>query len=153
VETHCSLESEFPQPITIPHGLSMKQYFFIAMLSMIPAGIVLYFLIQLGKSLLGLVSDRQLHRELDELAAHGDARRQARKEANQKRLDNGCEHQFDEAIGGFPPGVCHVCGLAKEKPNGACDHVWRAGEGGAPNSVCEKCGRQHDPAKERSVMA
>ena len=120
---------------------------------MIPAGIILYFLIQLGKSLWGMVSDRTLHRELDELAALGETRRQAREESNRKRLDNGCDHDFDGALGGFPPDVCHRCGLARSKPNGPCDHVWRAGEGGTPHSICEKCGRQYNPAKERSVSA
>jgi hypothetical protein len=130
-----------------------KQYFLIAMLSMLPAGLILYFLIQLGKGLLGMVSDRSLHRELDELAAHGETRRQAREASNQKRLDNGCAHQFDEALGGFPLGVCHKCGLARVKPNGPCDHVWRAGEGGSPHSACEKCGRRYNPSKERSTSA
>ncbi|MBC8351334.1 MAG: hypothetical protein H8E66_05075 [Planctomycetes bacterium] len=130
-----------------------KQYFFISMLSMIPAGIILYFLIQLGKTLLGMVSDRSLNKELDELVAHGDARRQARVETNEKRLDNGCEHEFDGALGGFPPEVCHKCGLASEKPNGPCDHVWRAGEGGAPHSACEKCGRSYNPSNERRALA
>ena len=131
----------------------IKQYFFIAMLTMIPAGIILYFLIHLGKGLIGMVSDRMLHKELDELAAHGESRRQAREASNVKRLDNGCEHDFDGALGGFPPEVCHKCGLASKKPNGACDHVWRAGEGGSPHSVCEKCGRQYNPSKERRALA
>lgn len=129
----------------------MKQYFLVAMLSMLPAGLILYFLIQFGKGLLGMVSDRSLHRELDELAAHGETRRLKREENNQKRLANSCEHEFDGALGGFPPNVCHKCGLASEKPVGPCDHVWRAAEGGAPKSVCEKCGRQYNPSNERSV--
>ncbi|MEO8499093.1 MAG: hypothetical protein ABI614_28850, partial [Planctomycetota bacterium] len=128
-----------------------KQYFLIAMIAMIPAGLILYFLLHLGKGLWGMVSDRQLHRELDELAAHGETRRQAREDSNQKRLDNGCPHDFDGALGGFPPNVCHKCGLASQKPNGPCDHVWRAGEGGSPHSACEKCGRRYNPSKERST--
>lgn len=131
----------------------IKQYFFIAMLSMVPAGLILYFLIQLGKGLWGMFMDRRLHRELDELAAHGAASRQSREATNRKRLDNGCEHDFDGALGGFPADVCHKCGLASKKPNGPCDHIWRVGEGSAPHSKCEKCGREYNPAKERSVSA
>jgi len=130
----------------------VKQYFLYSVLFLLVFGIAGYFLFHLGKALWSLLADRRLHRELDQLAAESEARRTARAEANRKRLDNGCQHAFDGALGGFPPGVCHKCGLAQDKPSGTCDHVWRAGEGPIPHSVCEKCGKTYKPAAERTSL-
>lgn len=76
-------------------------------------------------------------------------REQAEKRAakNAERLDNGCEHHFDEQFGVFPPGVCSRCGLEQEAPNGMCDHVWRKIEGPVPASCCEKCGKTYGSVK------
>ncbi len=131
----------------------IKTYFFYGIFGFVAFAIVGYFLFHLGKALLGMFSDWRLHRELDELQADGEARRQAKTEANRKRLDNGCDHDFDGALGGFPQGVCHKCGLAKDKPTGTCDHVWRAVDGPIPNSTCEKCGRSYSAASERGTLA
>lgn len=130
----------------------IKQYFLYGVATLAVLAVVGYFLFHLGQALWSLWTDWHLHRELDQLAAESEARRTARLEANRKRLDNGCEHAFDGALGGFPPGVCHKCGLAQEKPTGMCDHVWRAGEGPIPHSVCEKCGKTYRPVSERSSL-
>jgi len=131
----------------------IKTYFFYGIFVMVVCGVAGYFLFHFGKGLLSMIEDWQLHRELDELEADGAARRVARAEAAHKRLENGCEHDFDGALGGFPPNVCHKCGLAKEKPTGTCDHVWRAVDGPIPNSVCEKCGRTNNASAQRSSLA
>jgi hypothetical protein len=131
----------------------IKTYFFYGILAIIGFSILGLFLFHLGKGLWGMFGDWRLHRELDELQADGNSRRQAREAANQLRLDNGCDHDFDGALGGFPAGVCHKCGLEKEKPTGTCDHVWRPVDGPIPSSVCEKCGRSHSAATERGSLA
>jgi len=48
----------------------MKQNFLWAMAVLIPSGILAWFLWTLGKSLLGMVQDKMLDRELDELKNH-----------------------------------------------------------------------------------
>lgn len=130
----------------------MKDYFVWAMAALIPLGVLGYFLYMLGKGLYGMYSDWRLHGELDELQAQQSGRKQARAEANQRRLDNGCQHDFGGALGGFPPDVCHKCGLSREKPAGSCDHVWKAGEGPVPHSICAKCGKTYNPAMRRESL-
>jgi len=48
----------------------MKQHFLWAMAVLIPSGILVWFLWTLGKSLVGMVQDKMLDRELDELKSH-----------------------------------------------------------------------------------
>lgn len=48
----------------------MKQNFLWAMAVLIPSGILGWFLWALGKSLVGMIQDKRLERELDELKNH-----------------------------------------------------------------------------------
>lgn len=123
----------------------VKQWFLLALIMLVPVGVLVALLYSFGKYLWTVITDRGLYKELDELEANADARREKRKLENEKRLDNGCDHTFDGAIG-FPPNVCPKCGVEEEKPAGLCDHVWRRGEGAAPFSYCEKCNKQYRPA-------
>ena len=90
-----------------------------------------------------LYHDWSLSRGVDKLKAEGAARREKRREADEQRLDNGCDHAFGETYGGFPPNACHKCGLEKDRPSGACDHVWKFAAEATPCSYCEKCGRKY----------
>jgi hypothetical protein len=123
----------------------VKQSFLFALLMLVPVAIIVVLLWCFAKYLWTLVTDRKLYKELDELEAGAEARQEKKKLDNEKRLDNGCDHTFDGAIG-FPPDVCPKCGLEREKPKGLCDHVWRLGEGAAPFSYCERCNKQYRPA-------
>ena len=49
---------------------TMKQNFLWAMAVLIPSGILAWFLWTLGKSMVGMVKDKMLDRELDELKNH-----------------------------------------------------------------------------------
>ena len=102
------------------------------------AGFLLWRVVQ---ALASVGEDWKAGREEEEM-------RQARKEQadklaarNAERLDNGCEHHFDDTFGMFPPGVCSRCGLAEKPPQGMCDHVWKRIDGPIPGSRCEKCGK------------
>ena len=121
-----------------------KQSILVALLMLVPVVVLVALLWYVAKYLWTLVGDRKMYKELDELEAGADARREQKNLENEKRLDNGCDHTFDGAIG-FPPNVCPKCGLEKEKPTGMCDHTWRPGEGAAPFSYCEKCSKQYRP--------
>ncbi|MBC8872072.1 MAG: hypothetical protein H8E44_21790 [Planctomycetes bacterium] len=123
----------------------VKQWFLMALIMLVPVGVLVALLYSFGKYLWTLFTDRRLYKDLDELEANAGARREKKKLDNEKRLDNGCDHTFSGATG-FPPNVCPKCGLEKEKPAGLCDHVWRGGEGPAPFSYCEKCNKQHRSA-------
>jgi hypothetical protein len=48
----------------------MKENFLWAMAVLIPSGILVWFLWTLGKSMVGMVQDKMLNRELDELKDH-----------------------------------------------------------------------------------
>ena len=130
----------------------IKSYFFYFIIGLIGFSIIGFFLFHLGKGLLGMFSDWRLHKELDTLESEGESRRQAKVESDAKRLDNGCSHDFEGGLGGFPPDVCPKCGLAKDKPNGPCDHVWRRAEGAIPHSVCEKCGKKYNAVTEHGSL-
>jgi len=123
----------------------VKQWFMLALVSLVPVGVLVALFYSLGKYLLTILADRKMYKELDELEASAEARREKKRLENEQRLDNGCSHTFDGAIG-FAPNVCPKCGLEKEKPTGLCDHVWRRGEGAAPFSYCEKCNKQYRPS-------
>jgi hypothetical protein len=121
----------------------MRNAFFLGVILVIPAALIVALLYSLVRFLWSLYQDIRLYRELNEIQAQSEQRREERGLAHQKRLDNGCEHSFDSGLGGFPPGVCPKCGIAREKPSGRCDHVWRRKEGTAMSSYCEKCGKQY----------
>jgi hypothetical protein len=121
----------------------MRNAFFLGVVLVIPAALIIALLYSLARFLWSLFQDVRLYRELNEIQAQSEQRREKKRLEHQKRLDNGCEHSFDSGLGGFPPGVCPKCGIAREKPGGRCDHVWRRKEGTAMGSYCEKCGKQY----------
>jgi hypothetical protein len=121
----------------------MRQYFFFAILLLVPVAIAAWFLYALGRSFVAMYDDWKLGKELDQLQASSEARRRQRQLDGEQRLATGCEHDFEAHVSGLPPGVCSQCGLEREKPPGPCDHVWRLGEGAIPNSRCEKCGKTY----------
>ena len=131
----------------------MRQYFFYGIGALVLLVFVGWFLYAVGKALYTLFDDWRLGKELDELEAQVGSRREQRQLDNQERLDNGCEHDFDEHVIGFPPDVCSKCGLEREKPSDPCDHIWRLQKGAVPVSTCEKCGKTHNPAEDRGSYA
>jgi hypothetical protein len=88
-------------------------------------------------------------RDLRGLQAETEAMREQRRLEKQRRLDNGCEHDFESPVLGMPPGACSKCGIEKEKPAGQCDHLWKHEEGSISSSYCEKCGETYNAASER----
>jgi len=120
----------------------MKQWFLLLLIGMIPVVILAALFYSVGKYLLSVFDDWRELRQLDAIKAEQDAIVQRKREENQKRLDNGCQHAFGQGTG-FPPDVCPKCGLAKEKPPGDCDHLWRRTNDPVPSSACEKCGKQY----------
>jgi len=131
----------------------MKQYFLYAIAALIPMAIGGWFLWSLGRAFLTMFEDWRLGKELDELQAQSESRREQERLNNEKRLDNGCEHRFDDQVFGLPRGVCGKCGIEQQKPTGPCDHVWRLEKGAVPSSTCEVCGKKYAPAKERGSIA
>jgi hypothetical protein len=121
----------------------MRNAFFLGVILVIPAALVVALLYSLVRFLWSLYQDVKLYRELNDIQSQSEARREKKRVEQQKRLDNGCEHTFDSALGGFPPGVCPKCGIAREKPVGRCDHLWRRKEGTVMGSYCEKCGKEY----------
>ena len=109
----------------------MKQLFFFLVLLVLPASILVAMLYSAGRYLYSLYEDKRELKQLDAIAAESTARREQRRQENDKRLENGCQHTFDAGMG-FPPGVCPKCGLAKERPAGECDHIWRRVEAPMP---------------------
>ena len=55
--------------------------------------------------------DYRAGRETDQLRAEKAAMDEKKRQQNEARLDNGCEHQFDDVYGAFPPNVCCKCGM------------------------------------------
>jgi hypothetical protein len=123
----------------------MKQVFFLTMAGCLVAVVASWALYMLGRAIWQLVSDWRLGRELDELQAQSESRRQQRVQAQAQRLDNGCPHDFETLAVGLPPNVCGRCGLERDRPVGQCDHVWRAQPGPVPCSQCERCGKKYHP--------
>ncbi len=121
----------------------MKESFFIGMAALAVIATCGYFLWLAGRAFYSMYSDWKLDKELIVIRAESDVRRKQKSEDNQRRLDNGCVHVFDQSFGEFPPGVCRKCGLERERPKGECDHVWRRAEGPVPGSFCEKCGKKY----------
>jgi hypothetical protein len=118
----------------------MKQWFFFAMVAILPATILIALLYSFFKYLYTVYEERRELKELDAIQAESTARRQQNSLENTQRLDNGCQHAFDTGIG-FPPGVCPKCGLEAHRPVGACDHIWRRVEGATASSTCVRCGK------------
>jgi hypothetical protein len=106
----------------------MRNAFFLGVILVIPAALVialLYSLVRFYGRCIKMSSFTGTERN----PGPERQRREKKRLERQKRLDNGCEHSFDSGLGGFPPGVCPKCGIAREKPVGRCDHVWRRKEG------------------------
>jgi hypothetical protein len=131
----------------------MRQYFFIGVAVMIPLAILGWFIYALGRGFLSMYEDWKLGKDLDQLQAEAEGRREQKRLENEQRLANGCEHDFDSHIYGLPSGVCGKCGLEREKPTGACDHVWRLQQGAVPSSECEKCGRTYNTNLDQGSLA
>ena len=123
----------------------MRQYVLYAMAVIFPVSLTIWFLWLLGKSVLQLVGDWRLEKELVEIEEQTAAHQEERARINTKRLDNGCEHDFENAGHGLPLNACWKCGIVSEKPKGPCDHVWKAILGSIPKGVCEKCGKPYSP--------
>jgi len=118
----------------------MKEWFFFAMVAILPATILIALLYSFFKYLYTVYEERQELKELDAIQSESAARRRQNTVDSVERLDNACLHAFDTGIG-FPPGVCPKCGLEARKPAGACDHVWRHVEASTAASACAKCGK------------
>lgn len=118
----------------------MRQFFFMGILICgVLAGIA-YFCWTI---IVALYHDWMMGRGVKEIRADSAAQRTKRLEEATRRLDNGCDHEFGETFGGFPPNACHKCGLEQQRPQGACDHVWRIMHEATPCSRCEKCGKRY----------
>ena len=118
----------------------MRQLFFVGILV---AGLIAGVLYVLWTILASLYHDWSLGRGVDKIQEESDARRRQRRQEDEARLDNGCEHDFSEGFGGFPPDTCHRCGLQRQRPSGPCDHVWKFANEAVPCSNCEKCGKKY----------
>ena len=127
----------------------MKSYFFYAAAVLIPLSILCWLLYKMGQSLLTSFDDWRLGLGLGNLKADRQALREQLREENEKRLETGCDHDFEDHGFGLPPDSCSKCGLEREKPSGPCDHVWKLEDGPVPGSKCEKCGEMHDHDMKR----
>ena len=118
----------------------MRQIFFMGILIVGVLAGILYFCWSI---IAELYHDWVLGRHVGAIKAQSDEQRAKREEEARRRLDNGCDHEFGEALGGFPPYACHKCGLEQTRPTGGCDHVWRLSQESVPCSYCEKCGKRY----------
>lgn len=126
----------------------MRRQVFIFILIALVVAIVLYFLWMVLRALYTVFDDVRTEKQLNQLATEYKDRRQERRDAAASRLENGCEHDYEDLLGAFPHDVCVKCGLAKEPPPGDCDHVWRRLSGAIPGSRCEKCGVEYGAAAQ-----
>lgn len=117
----------------------MKQYFLLGILIL---GVLSGLVYLLWSVVTALYQDWLMGREVPQIQSESQMRRRQREEEAARRLDNGCAHEFDAALGGFPPDTCHKCGLERLRPYGACDHVWRASRDAVASSYCEHCGKR-----------
>ena len=110
--------------------------------------VVAYFIFMVIRSFVTIFSDMMTNRDLDRLAQEFSQKRKESAAAAERRLNNGCEHSFDDQGGALPPDVCSKCGIARTKPADECDHVWRVMPGVIPQSQCEQCGTKFNSVKE-----
>jgi hypothetical protein len=92
------------------------------------------------KAFYSIFADLRTDRELSQLAMELAEKRRQGRLAAQARLNNGCQHEFDDALGALPPDVCRKCGIGRDPPEGDCDHSWQLLPGIIPESRCTKCG-------------
>jgi hypothetical protein len=90
-----------------------------------------------------LYRDWDMGRDVEQIKAESEHRRKERQAKEAARLDNGCDHEFAELFGGFPPDTCRKCGLERKRPPGQCDHQWEYRNEGVPCSYCKKCGERY----------
>lgn len=121
----------------------MRSKFFLYLGLTLIALIVGYFVWMVVKAFYTIFSDYRSGVELDRLGQQLADKRQERRRMEERRLANGCDHEFDDLGGALPPDVCCKCGIAKVAPEGNCDHVWRFVKGIIPESTCEKCGKRY----------
>ncbi len=126
--------------------IMVKQDLMIYLAAMAGIGAVLYFAWVCSRDLFYHIVDWRQSKQFDGVRVQREARQRESHEENERRLANGCEHEYDTQFGALPMDVCCKCGLAKEKPAGECDHVWRREKGLIPASRCEKCGQQYGGA-------
>jgi hypothetical protein len=89
-----------------------------------------------------LYRDWELGRGVDQIAQESSQRRRQREEEARRRLDNGCQHDFNESVAGLPPNTCYRCGIERLRPDGPCDHVWHQAVEPIPCSYCQQCGKK-----------
>jgi len=118
----------------------MREKLFQWILIVVTVGAVLYFLMVFCKSMYHWWQDWRTTKSLNEMAVSFDDKRRADRQQAEDRLNNGCDHVYDDLLSAFPQDVCLRCGLAKQKPLGDCDHIWRRVPGAIPGSACESCG-------------
>ena len=126
----------------------MRAKLFQAIIGVVIVGAFLYFLWIFAKSIYHLFLDWRTSKSLDEMALAFDEKRREKLEQAEQRLDNDCDHDYDDLLHAFPPDVCVKCGLAKNHHAGDCDHVWRRVPGPIPGSRCESCGESFGAAAE-----
>lgn len=128
----------------------MKQTFLYIVIILGVIAVVGYLLWRVVEAFSSVGEDWKAGREAAELQAAKKEQEEKRRQANAQRLDNGCDHKFDEMFGVFPPGVCCKCGLEQQRPIGMCDHVWRRVDGAVPGSRCELCGKAYGPQTKQT---
>lgn len=124
----------------------MREKLFQWIFIVVIVGAVVYFLFVFSKSMLHWWQDWRTTKSLNEMASSFDDKRRADRQKAADRLNNGCDHDYDDLLNAFPADVCVKCGLAKLTPPGECDHVWRRVPGAIPGSACESCGKAHGAA-------
>ena len=82
----------------------MRQNVMLAILGIVVIGAVVYFLWLVLKSLYNLFVDWRSRKQLDELAGVYIEKRRQKREEDAQRLDNGCEHDYEDMLRAFPEG-------------------------------------------------
>ena len=119
----------------------MRAKFFLYLLVGLIGLVFAYFVFMVFRAMYVTIMEIMRGRELDRLADEYSQRREQQSNEAQARLNNGCDHEFDDDGGSLPPGVCCKCGLASQRPEGDCDHAWIRSPGIIPQSACSKCGK------------
>ena len=124
----------------------MREKLFQWIFIVVIVGAVLYFLMVFCKSMYHWWQDWRMTKSLNEMAVSFDDKRRVDRQKAADRLNNGCDHVYEDLLNAFPKDVCVHCGLARQRPLGECDHVWRRVPGAIPGSVCESCGKTYGAA-------
>lgn len=130
----------------------MREKLFQWILIVVVVGAFLYFFMVFFKSMYHWWQEWRTTKSLNELATSYDDKRRSDRADAAKRLDNGCEHDYDDLLNAFPSDVCVKCGLGKRPPAGECDHIWRRVPGAIPGSACESCGKTFGAAAAESTQ-